>query len=91
MHLTQTQTVGVLQEVAEQFEQGALLHGHYRVFRDIQADLHLLVAVDLGQGAAQAFKQRLQGHLVTHQTTLAQAGALQLVVDLLAHAFDLAL
>ncbi len=87
--MPQAQAVGVLQKVAEQLHERALFHRHQTVLRQLQFDLHLLVAVDLVQRTAQAVQQRLQRDAMAYQTALAEAGALQLVADLLAHAFDL--
>ena len=89
-HPPQAQPPGVFQQVAKQFEQGALLHRHPGIAGHGVFNLYVLFPVDLGQGPTQAFQQRLQTHLVPNQAALAQAGALQLVVDLLAHALDLA-
>ncbi|MNN04025.1 hypothetical protein D3C81_1167400 [compost metagenome] len=90
-HLAQAQPVGVLQQVAKQLQQGALLHWYLRGLGDLQCDADTLIPIDFGQRAAQAVEQRLEQHAVAHQAALAQTGALQLIVDLLAHAFDLAL
>ncbi|MNI43770.1 hypothetical protein D3C73_981110 [compost metagenome] len=57
----------------------------------VERNVHALVAIDLVQRVAQTFQHRVQVHLMTYQTALAQTGALQLVTDLLAHALDLGL
>ncbi len=90
-HFAQAQPIGVFQQVAEHFQQRALFHMHLAVLRQVQRGLHLFVAIHLVQRVAQAFDHGPQHHMVAHQTALAQAGPLQLIADLLAHAFDLRL
>ncbi len=89
--LPKTQPVGVFQQIAEQLHQRALFHRHQARFDQLHVDLHALVTVDLVQRAAQADQQWPQLDPVAHQAAFAEAGALQLIADLLAHAFDLRL
>ncbi|MCY1418630.1 hypothetical protein D9M71_341930 [compost metagenome] len=90
-HFAQAQSIGVLQKIAEHFQQGALLDRDQTLRRQIEGNLYLFVAIDLVQRIAKALQHRLQAYLMAHQAALAQAGALQLVTDLLAHALDLGL
>ncbi|MNS96170.1 hypothetical protein D3C72_1304570 [compost metagenome] len=61
------------------------------IVRQIESNPHTLVAVNLVQRVAQALQHRPQTYLMPHQTAFAQTRALQLIADLLAHAFDLGL
>ncbi|MOA27179.1 hypothetical protein D3C78_1480330 [compost metagenome] len=81
---------GVLQQVAENLQQGALLHRHHQARVEVPLHPYRLLPVDLVQGVAERVQQGRQLHLVAHQAALAQGRALQLVADLLAHALDLA-
>src|SRR3979490_282788 len=90
-HFTQTEPVGVLQQVAEQFETGALLNRYMAAGRDVVGDPYRFIAINLVQGAAQAVQHWPELDLMPHQATLAQAGALELITDLLVHALDLTL
>ncbi|MNP31712.1 hypothetical protein D3C76_1248500 [compost metagenome] len=90
-HLAQAQSISVLQQIAQHFQQGALLDRDQTRLRQIESYLNLFVAIDLVQCVAKALQHRLQAHLMTHQTAFAQAGSLQLVTDLLAHALNLGL
>ena len=89
--LPKAQPVGVFQQVAEQLHQRALFHRYDTGLDQLHVDLHALVAIDLVQRAAQAVEQRPQFDPVAHQAALAEAGTLQLIADLLAHALDLRL
>src|SRR5690606_16868039 len=85
----QAQTVGVLQQIAQQLQQGTLLDRQPGVLGHVQLQFHVLVPVHLAQRLTQFAGQRPQGGTVPDQPAAAQTGALQLVVDLLAHALDL--
>ncbi len=87
----QAQAIGVLQQVAEQFQQRAALHRHAEGRREVPLQAYPLVAIDLVQRVAQGLHQRRQLLAMAYQAALAQAGALQLIAYLLAHALDLAL
>ena len=89
--LPKAQPVGVFQQVAEQLHQRALFHRYDTGARPAARRSARACRDRPVQCAAQAVEQRPQFDPVAHQAALAEAGTLQLIADLLAHALDLRL